>query len=146
MRCVGQGRLRFFKFDKSSTIIGACSPARVEFAAAPPCSSIRASYCLTFEHLSGWRVPYSYLLELQQNSRAIATACTSSQHAVHVQVLQVPIVKPKTLKKILTENAPRIPILGNSNVPTTDNTLEQLLRHVGTLFGKDPTKWEKVGE
>eukprot|EP00878_Enallax_costatus_P009356 GHUV01009778.1.p1 GENE.GHUV01009778.1~~GHUV01009778.1.p1 ORF type:complete len:367 (+),score=140.05 GHUV01009778.1:311-1411(+) len=62
------------------------------------------------------------------------------------EVLQVPIIKPKNLKKLLTENAPRIPILGSSNVPTTDNDLEQLLHHVGTLFGKDPTKWEKVGE
>lgn len=63
-----------------------------------------------------------------------------------MQVLQVPVVKLKSLKKLLASSGPRIPLLGISNVPTTDDSLEQFLHHAGTLFGKDPTKWEKVGE
>jgi hypothetical protein len=63
-----------------------------------------------------------------------------------MQVLQVPVVKAKVVKKLLAGVAPRLPLLGNSSVPATDDTLEQFLQHVGTLFGRDPTKWEKVGE
>eukprot|EP00882_Tetradesmus_deserticola_P013709 GHRQ01014559.1.p1 GENE.GHRQ01014559.1~~GHRQ01014559.1.p1 ORF type:complete len:221 (+),score=66.82 GHRQ01014559.1:175-837(+) len=62
------------------------------------------------------------------------------------EVLQVPIIKSKAVKKFLADVAPRLPLLGNSGVPSTDDTLEQFLKHVGVLFGKDPTKWEKVGE
>jgi hypothetical protein len=61
-------------------------------------------------------------------------------------VLQVPVIKAKAVKKLLAGVAPRVPLLGNSSVPATDDTLEQFLQHVGTLFGRDPTKWEKVGE
>jgi hypothetical protein len=63
-----------------------------------------------------------------------------------MQVLQVPVIKAKAVKKLLAGVAPRVPLLGNSSVPATDDTLEQFLQHVGTLFGRDPTKWEKVGE
>jgi hypothetical protein len=39
-----------------------------------------------------------------------------------------------------------VPILGSGSGPTTDDTLQQFLQHAGALFGKDPTKWDKVGE
>jgi hypothetical protein len=39
-----------------------------------------------------------------------------------------------------------VPILGSGSVPTTEDTLAQFLQHAGMLFGKDPTKWEKIGK
>ncbi|WIA12059.1 hypothetical protein OEZ85_012136 [Tetradesmus obliquus] len=62
------------------------------------------------------------------------------------EVLQVPVVKAKVVKNLLAGVAPRVPLLGNSSVPTSDDTLEQFLQHVGVLFGRDPNKWEKVGD
>lgn len=63
------------------------------------------------------------------------------------KVLQIPVLRPKNVKKLLGEGLPRpVPILGSGAVPTTDDTLDQFLQHAGTLFGRDPTKWEKMGE
>lgn len=62
------------------------------------------------------------------------------------QVLQVPVLKPKHAKKLLQGVVPRIPLLGNSSVPTTEDKLDEFLQHVGALFGRDPNKWDKVGE
>lgn len=64
----------------------------------------------------------------------------------NMQVLQVPVVKARVVKKLLAGVAPRVPLLANSSVPTSDDTLEQFLQHVGVLFGRDPNKWEKVGD
>jgi hypothetical protein len=76
--------------------------------------------------------------------------CTSpllrASSSFQTQVLQVPVLKPKAAKKLLQGIGPRVPILGSSNVPWTEDTLQQFLQHTGTLFGRDPTKWEKVGE
>eukprot|EP00879_Flechtneria_rotunda_P033548 GHRR01037166.1.p1 GENE.GHRR01037166.1~~GHRR01037166.1.p1 ORF type:complete len:167 (+),score=44.83 GHRR01037166.1:131-631(+) len=62
------------------------------------------------------------------------------------EVLQLPVIKAKVAKAALQGIRPRIPILGTSTVPTSDDSLEQLLQHAGTLFGKDATRWEKVGD
>jgi hypothetical protein len=66
----------------------------------------------------------------------------------HSQVLRLPILRPKAAKKLLGEGlAPRaVPILGSGSAPTTEDTLQQFLQHAGALFGKDPTKWDKIGE
>lgn len=59
----------------------------------------------------------------------------------------MPILRPKSAKKLLGEGlAPRaVPILGSGSGPTTEDTLQQFLQHAGALFGKDPSKWEKIG-
>ena len=41
---------------------------------------------------------------------------------------------------------PRIPLLQGVTHVCVDDTLEVFLHHTGTLFGKDPAKWEQVGE
>lgn len=63
-----------------------------------------------------------------------------------MQVLQIPILKPKNAKKLLTGIGPKIPLLGQNNVPSCDDTLEQYLQHAGSVFGKDPSKWEQIGK
>lgn len=68
---------------------------------------------------------------------------------LHHQVLQLPILRPKNVKKLIGDGGigpPRtVPILGSGQTTTTEDTLEQFLQHAGTLFGKDPSKLEKVG-
>lgn len=57
------------------------------------------------------------------------------------------MLRPKNAKKLLGLGPGRtVPILGSGSVPTTEDTLAQFLQHAGMLFGKDPTKWEKIGE
>lgn len=66
-----------------------------------------------------------------------------------LQVLQLPILRPNNAKKLLGEGfgPPRaVPILGSGSVPSTEDKLEQFLQHAGTLFGKDPSRWEKIGK
>lgn len=79
-----------------------------------------------------------------------AATCTRKPHQTFpalLQVLQLPVLRPKNLKKLLGDGVGRtVPILGSGSVPTTDDTLAQFLQHAGTLFGKDPTKWEKMGK
>lgn len=49
-------------------------------------------------------------------------------------------------KNLLGDGMRTVPILGTGAVPTTEETLVQFLQHAGMLFGKDPSKWEKIGE
>ncbi|KIY92397.1 flagellar associated protein [Monoraphidium neglectum] len=62
------------------------------------------------------------------------------------EVLQIPVIKPKTLKRLLAGVGPRPPLLGAPCTPTTDDTLELLLQRLGSLLGKDPSKWEQTGD
>lgn len=62
------------------------------------------------------------------------------------QVLQLPVLRPKNAKNLLGDGMRTVPILGIGAVPTTDETLQEFLQHAGMLFGKDPSKWEKIGE
>jgi hypothetical protein len=61
------------------------------------------------------------------------------------QVLQLPIVKHR-LKKLLSQAVKKIALLGAPVIPSSDDTLEQFLQAAGKFFGKDPAKWEQVGE
>jgi hypothetical protein len=61
-------------------------------------------------------------------------------------VLQLPVLRLKNARKLLGDGMRPVPILGSGAVPTTDETLAQFLQHAGMLFGKDPSKWEKIGE
>lgn len=63
-----------------------------------------------------------------------------------LQVLQLPVLRPRNAKKLLGDGMRTVPILGTGAVPTTDDTLEQFLQHAGMLFGKDPSKWENIGQ
>lgn len=79
-------------------------------------------------------------------------ATLSLSLSVHTQVLQLPVLRPRNAKKLLSDGlqGPQraAAILGssNANTLTTDDTLEQFLQHAGVLFGADPSKLEKVGE
>ncbi len=63
-------------------------------------------------------------------------------------MLQIPVIKPKTLKRMLAAGmGPRPPLLGGTPcTPTTDDSLEVFMQRVGTLLGRDPSKWEQTGE
>lgn len=79
---------------------------------------------------------------LQRECGIIVASCAH-------QVLQLPILRPKSVKKLLGDGglgpSRTVPILGSGQTTTTEDTLEQFLQHAGTLFGKDPSKLEKVG-
>ena len=72
-----------------------------------------------------------------------------SQQCKHLvirsQVLQIPVLKAKDVKKLAQGVGLKVPLLGQSSVPTVDNTLEEYLQQAGSLFGLDPGKWEQVG-
>lgn len=75
-----------------------------------------------------------------------APLCGASRPtALHTQVLQIPVIKPKALKRLLAGIGPRPPLLGAPCTPTTDDDLDLLLQRVGSLLGKDPSKWEQTG-
>jgi hypothetical protein len=68
---------------------------------------------------------------------------------LRLQVLQLPVLRPRNAKAILGGGLapPRnVPILGSGVGPSTSDTLEQFLQHAGALFGKDPSRWEQLGE
>lgn len=62
-----------------------------------------------------------------------------------LQVLQLPIVKNR-LKKLLQGAVKKILANGAPVIPSSEDTLEQFLQQAGKFFGKDPTKWEQMGE
>eukprot|EP00198_Chlamydomonas_reinhardtii_P003541 XP_001692877.1 flagellar associated protein [Chlamydomonas reinhardtii] len=61
------------------------------------------------------------------------------------EVLQLPIVKSK-VKKLLQGAVKKIALLGAPVIPSSDDSLEQFLQSAGRFFGKDPAKWDQVGE
>eukprot|EP00798_Chlamydomonas_sp_ICE-L_P025218 gene25218-10863_t len=61
------------------------------------------------------------------------------------EVLQLPIVKHK-LKSLLGKAVKKIALQGAPIIPSSDDTLEEFLNATGKFFGKDPSKWESVGE
>ncbi|KAF8071180.1 hypothetical protein HT031_001262 [Scenedesmus sp. PABB004] len=61
------------------------------------------------------------------------------------QVLAVPVVRPRAAKKLLRELGPR-QLLGPPLAPTTEDGLDAFLQHVGGLSGKNPGRWDRVGE
>jgi hypothetical protein len=62
-----------------------------------------------------------------------------------LQVLQLPIVKNK-LKKLLQSAVRKMALLGAPVIPSSDDPLDQFLQSAGKFFGKDPTRWEQMGE
>lgn len=65
---------------------------------------------------------------------------------LHVlQVLQLPIVKNK-LKKLLSSAVKKMAVMGTTVIPSSDDTLEVFLQSAGKFFGKDPTRWDQMGE
>lgn len=60
-------------------------------------------------------------------------------------MLQLPIVKSK-VKKLLQGAVKKIALLGAPVIPSSDDSLEQFLQSAGRFFGKDPAKWDQVGE
>lgn len=66
-----------------------------------------------------------------------------------LQVLGVPLAPPSkaaVVHKLLGTLKPRIPRLQGAAHATIEDSLEGFLQHVGPLFGKDPSKWEQIGE
>jgi hypothetical protein len=55
------------------------------------------------------------------------------------------VIKPKAVKRALAGVGPRPPLLGAPCTPTVDDPLDLLLQRVGSLLGKDPSKWEQTG-
>jgi len=62
-------------------------------------------------------------------------------------VLQIPVIKPKALKRLLAAGVvgPRPPLLGAPCTPTVEDPLDTFLQRVGSLLGKDPSKWDQTG-
>ncbi|GIL66635.1 hypothetical protein Vafri_20126 [Volvox africanus] len=61
------------------------------------------------------------------------------------EVLQLPIVKSR-VKKLLQGAVRKIALLGAPVIPSSDDSLEQFLQSAGRFFGKDPAKWDQVGD
>lgn len=79
----------------------------------------------------------------------LPSAC-DGVHAVSItlkseQVLQLPIVKNK-VKKLLQGAVKKLPALGAPVIPSSDDNLEDFLQAAGRFFGRDPAKWDQVGE
>lgn len=62
------------------------------------------------------------------------------------EVLQLPVIRSTALKRLLSDVSLTTRSLAASIVPKAEHTLDQYLEHVGKFFGKDPSKWEQVGE
>jgi hypothetical protein len=62
------------------------------------------------------------------------------------QVLQIPVIKPKAVKRLLAGIGPRPALLGVLCTPTVDDPLDVVSQRIGSLLGKDPSKWEQTGE
>lgn len=62
------------------------------------------------------------------------------------QVLRIPVIRQQTLKRLVAGIGPRPPLLGAPCTPTVDDTLGVFMQRVGSLLGKDPSKWEQTGE
>ena len=60
-------------------------------------------------------------------------------------MLQLPIVKNR-VKKLLQGAVKKLALLGSPVIPSSDDSLEQFLQSAGRFFGKDPAKWDQVGE
>lgn len=84
--------------------------------------------------------------QLNPLTTAAATTAFAQSNSHKTQVLQLPVLRPKAARKLLSDARRSVPILGSGQLPTTEDTLEQFLQHAGNLFGKDPSKWEKVGK
>jgi hypothetical protein len=50
------------------------------------------------------------------------------------------------VKKLLQGAVKKLALLGAPVIPSSDDSLEQFLQAVGRFFGKDPAKWDQVGE
>ena len=59
--------------------------------------------------------------------------------------MQLPIVKNR-LKNMLQAAVRKIALIGAPVIPSSDDSLEHFLMAAGKFFGKDPTKWEEMGE
>ncbi|GMH33927.1 hypothetical protein BSKO_01761 [Bryopsis sp. KO-2023] len=61
------------------------------------------------------------------------------------EILQLPLLRQKPLKKLWDKANKNLAALGVGTIHQLDDTLENYLQHAGKFFGKDPTKWEQVG-
>eukprot|EP00798_Chlamydomonas_sp_ICE-L_P023775 gene23775-9334_t len=62
------------------------------------------------------------------------------------EVLQLPIVR-RRLKNLLGKAVGKMALLGAPVIiPSSEDSLEEFLASAGKYFGKDPSKWESVGE
>ena len=78
-------------------------------------------------------------------TRLLTCMCAFLSGWSGLQVLQLPIVKSK-LKKLLQSAVNKMSPGSPPIIPSSEDSLQEFLEAAGKFFGKDPARWEPMGE